>query len=437
VGNRLQVSHVAATAPEKFSGVPHQDATQQAGYGPQFETFLRDAQRTVSAAPTHAAPWQALDFLKTGGVPRVHREAGRDLFARLRTWLRSSQTVEHALPPVAPPQLFVPVAAQESMRGPVTRGQALAITSPQAITGIGEMTGPMALDEYPHPPQDNGRGMHWIPTLGSPPNVVDRFVRELQNMHMKWSVFLNDGTNVGTNDYLVRKLVSAGIMPVMRVYTPGLVPLEGDLESMVRHYVNLGVRYFQLYNEPNLTVETGGRAPNVNRYLDLWLPAAKTVTKAGGLPGFGALSPQGEYDDRKFLRDALRAIKERGEVSALDHAWLAIHNYTGPRPLSDPDGFLRFEQYHQIMQEELGRSLPIIGTEGGTQVTDRVSNEQQVQMVTGAYDYMRHRQPYNFAYTYWLLANEAGGGRDPEFSRYALFRPDGPSPLVDALKAMA
>ncbi len=256
-------------------------------------------------------------------------------------------------------------------------------------------------------------------------------------MHMKWAVFLNDQASVGANDYLVRKLNKAGIMPILRVHTPGLAPVQGDLTTMTKHYLDLGVQYFQLYNEPNLMVETGGRQPDVDRYLDLWLPAAEEVSKAGGLPGFGALSPQGEADDRQFLREALRSVRGRGKLDVLNRAWLAMHNYTGPRPLADPDGFRRFEQYNQIMQEELGRALPIIGTEGGTHVSSHVSEDRQVEMVTGAYDYMRHRQPYNFAYTYWIIANEAGGGRDAEFSRHALFRPDGNSPLVDALKALA
>jgi len=399
-----------------------------------------DQDGTWRQAPPPSSPasqWQSLHFLKTSGVPKVRIQAGADPFVRLRAWLRSvSVTHENPkgiFPIPAEPGTSVESAPNVSARTSSVQALAPAYNTP-SINGV---THPLSLDEYPRPPADNGRGMHWIPTLSSSPQVVDRFVKELQDMHMKWAVFLNDGTNVGANDYLVRKLSTAGIEPIMRVYTPGLVPTNGDLAGMVKHYGALGVRYFQLYNEPNLRVETGGQPPDVQRYLDLWLPAAEVVTKAGGLPGFGALSPQGEYDDRQFLRDALRAIKARGKESALDHAWLAIHNYTGPRPLDDPNGFLRFRQYNRIMRDELGRSLPIIGTEGGTHVSSQVSENQQTKMVVGAYNYMRHRQPYNFAYTYWIIANEAGGGRDPEFSRYALFRRDGASPLVDALKAMA
>jgi hypothetical protein len=47
---------------------------------------------------------------------------------------------------------------------------------------------------------------------------------------------------------------------------------------------------------------------------------------------------------------------------------------------------------------------------------------------------MKNREPYNFAYTYWIIANEEGGGADRSFSHQALFKPNQVSPLVQALK---
>ena len=117
----------------------------------------------------------------------------------------------------------------------------------------------------------------------------------------------------------------------------------------------------------------------------------------------------------------------------LDRAWLGMHNYTGPRPLDDPDGFLRFRQYDTTIRAALGHSIPIIGTEGGTHITEDVSEDRQVAMVTGAYNYMRQREPYNFAYTYWIIAN----GHDRAWDEHALIRPDGPTALAQALKQMA
>lgn len=305
---------------------------------------------------------------------------------------------------------------------------------------------PMALSEFPRPQGDNGRGMHWVPITSTASDVVDRFVKEAREMKIKWMVILNDDANVGANDYLVKRLVANGIMPIMRIYTPGGRPIQGDVEALVNHYRQLGVQYYQLYNEPNLNVESPNGVPNVDEYLDRWIPAAKKVAKAGGLPGLGALSPGGNFDDIEFLKQTLDRIKQRGEIRVLDNAWLSMHNYTLNHPLDyskDSNGFLKFRWYDSIVREKLGRQMPIISTEGGTHIGSAddktfppIDEAKQVDMVTGAFRYMKNREPYNFAYTYWLIANEEGGGTDTAFSHQALFKREGQSPLVDALKKL-
>jgi hypothetical protein len=49
----------------------------------------------------------------------------------------------------------------------------------------------------------------------------------------------------------------------------------------------------------------------------------------------------------------------------------------------------------------------------------------------------RPHEPYFFANTLWVLANQAGGGHDPQWEKNALIRPDGTSPIVDALRSVA
>jgi hypothetical protein len=254
---------------------------------------------------------------------------------------------------------------------------------------------------------------------------------------MKWVTFLNNGSNIGNNDYLVRQLKANGLEPVMRVYVPGMSEISGDLGAMVRHYKALGVNYFQLYNEPNHSVENAGQYPDVNRYLDRWIPAAKTVVENGGLPGFGALSPGGEFKDTDFLAQALDGLKARGQLGLLDRAWLSIHNYQGDRPVGDTEGFTRFKVYADILQQKLGRLMPMIGTEGGTFTAGPEDEPRRVQLVTDAYRYMNTREPYNFAYSYWVIANGQGGGHDSAWEWQALFRNDGTSPLVEALQSLS
>ncbi len=302
--------------------------------------------------------------------------------------------------------------------------------------------GPMRLADYPRPAGDNGRGVHWIPTPSQRKSVVDRFVGEADEMGMRWVVFLNQGASIGDNDYLVQQLAGRGMMPVMRVLTHRGAPLRQDITAMVQHYRQLGVRYFQLYNEPNLPSENQDQDPSVDRYLDLWLPAAKQVLAGGGLPGLGSLAPGAEVDDVEFLRQTLQGIKARGERQVLDRAWVGVHNYllgSPERPVAEDPGFQRPRLYDQVVREELGRSLPIIGTEGGIPA-DRPAGwvDASTDRLLGAFELVAEgQQPYLFAYTYWLIANEEGGGDDPAFRDQALIRPEGDSPLAAALKRIA
>jgi len=400
-----------------------------------------------AASLPRARPWQQTHYLATAAVHKVYRQPGRvpttaspadeDKDAK---GMPLDETIPASTLPLVQSSSarLISAAPDATSVSPMRSTRAHAA---KAKDNAGPIAGqkPMAVSEYPRPPADNGWGMHWIPTVSSAPEVVDRFVREAKEMGMKWMVLLNEGTQTGANDYLVTRLVENGIMPVMRIYAPGLAPIEGDIEGMVRHYRQLGVSYFQLYNEPNLRLENDGAEPSVDRYLDVWIAAAKRVVAAGGLPGFGALSPQGEVDDRTFLARALEGLKERGEAWLLDRGWLSMHNYAGPLPLDNPDGFLRFRQYADILKEGLGRLIPIVGTEAGTYVNEQVDEARQTDLVSGAYRYMASlAEPYTFSYTYWIIANQAGGGHDPSFEWQALFKRNGwVSPLVDALKRLA
>jgi hypothetical protein len=280
---------------------------------------------------------------------------------------------------------------------------------------------------FPTPRGNNGWGMHWIPTVSQERGVVDRFVAEAVRMHVKWVVFLNEGGNIGDNDYLVDRLVANGIMPVMRLYQSTISPYGGDVGRMVAHYRAKGVYYYQIYNEPNVNVENGQGFASPNQYAVAWAATARQVMSNGGLPGFGAFSPGGEYNHYEFLDRTLRALKFNGDAHLLNHAWLSVHNYHGLRRYDDPDGFLLFRKYDEIVRSHLGRSLPMIGTEGGSYSPDR---EVEKQFIIYQYTYMRNAEPYFLAFSYWLLANREGGGHDSNWEWQALFQPGFVHPAV-------
>ena len=289
---------------------------------------------------------------------------------------------------------------------------------------------PLPVLAYPRPPNDNGWGMHWMPTVSQEVWAVDRFVAEAERMNIKWVVFLNESGDLHSNEYLVEKLVAANIMPVMRVYRDSVLLYDGDVGRLVQHYRPRGVYYYQLYNEPNVNIENNQGFANPNHYAQNWAIEARKVVANGGLPGIGALSPGGEYNHLEFTERMLRAIIFNGDEDLLNRTWISLHNYHGVRAKDDLGGFLMFREYNRIVRSEIGRSLPIIGTEGGSYSENP---DHVIDLVRYQYGYMKQAQenePYYFAITWWLIANKAGGGFDSTWEWQALFQPGYTHPVV-------
>ncbi len=283
---------------------------------------------------------------------------------------------------------------------------------------------PVGLDRFPRPPQDNGWGIHWVPTLhAQPTETVDRFVAEVARLGIKWVKIMQADQPKVEHEYLIRSLVKRDMMPILRVYRADNTPYE-HLEALVRQAVPLGVHYFELYNEPNVSGEAGGwragESISPERLADNWLLAAEAVVRAGGLPGTPALAPGGNYEDTAFLGAFLRRIVARGQKEILTKSWIALHNYFLNHPLDYPEepvnlqsvplsaqeiaqrglseaevrsinaaransrrprsqggyyrgstiqqdsnAFRKFEAYEAIVRQEVGFTMPILSTEGG------------------------------------------------------------------------
>src|SRR5690554_5395931 len=96
----------------------------------------------------------------------------------------------------------------------------------------------MQISDFPRPPEDNGRGIHWSALAYHPVGRdLDFWINELTAMHMKWVKLLDDGN--GSSLELCRRLLDAGIMPVVRLFrqqpNPGRIgPREaGGLRKLV------------------------------------------------------------------------------------------------------------------------------------------------------------------------------------------------------------
>lgn len=350
-------------------------------------------------------------------------------------------------------------------------------------------TANISLAQYPRPANDNGRGIHYAPTaLGQATEVVDRLVGELLDLNIKWVKIMQADIPKVEDRYLIEQLVENDIEPILRIYQPYNDPYE-NLTPLVASAHKMGVNYFELYNEPNISGFPGGwhdgEQISVDRILTLWIPAAETIKKEGGYPGLPTLAPGGSYEDMKFLGEFLDGLKDRGRTDLLEKAWIPLHNYFLNHPLDyptdpvnlqsvplteaeikarglsaeqvqaindararekvkstyrvgetiheDSNGFKKFEAYGKIFFDRFGYYIPIISTEGGAIAGDfqdprypPVTDDDVTNMTVSAYRAMLTDAPaYYFAFTPWLLANGAGSHWDPAWEGAAWYKVDG------------
>ena len=223
---------------------------------------------------------------------------------------------------------------------------------------------------------------------------------------------------------------------------------------------------------------------------------------SGGFPSLPGLSPGGSYDDVRFLRAFLRRVIELGGDAVLRSSWAALHNYWLNHPIGypqdqvnllstplsadeiarrkltpeevslinkarsisrlprsqggyyvgdtvdkDSNGFRKFEAYAQVIEQETGRLMPVITTEGGVIPGSdedprypKTTDDDVATQTVDAFRYMVQEAPdYYFAFSPWLIANSAGGSTDNRWERAAWYRgPQGePAPVVGAVKRLA
>lgn len=242
----------------------------------------------------------------------------------------------------------------------------------------------MQIADFPRPPDDNGRGIHWSARVYHPSNEpthvaaktagdpqyamsariyrspfagqegdpaalavrwsaaphdvtageLDFWISELQATHIKWVKLLDDGG--GSSLEICQRMLQAGIMPIVRLFKecPNPRGLGGREFETVSRLVAVGVRYFETNNEPDLPAEWEGKTMPSN-WLDIvvdnFIREADEILQRGGLPALPAMGP-GSTDNpiARVIARGRRDLFERG-------AWVAIHNYTLNHPLDYPD----------------------------------------------------------------------------------------------------
>ncbi len=101
--------------------------------------------------------------------------------------------------------------------------------------------------------------------------------------------------------------MNMGITPIVRLWRPrfGAAPFNAELRALTDMYLNVGVKWFEFYNEPNLGVEwPEGFEPDwrntagvIVPLMENWLVWAEYIISRGGYPGF---IPLAESDNLPF-----------------------------------------------------------------------------------------------------------------------------------------
>ncbi len=98
-------------------------------------------------------------------------------------------------------------------------------------------------------------------------------------------------------------LLAANITPIVRIYRPQFSdkPADAQAYASIQSYISAGVRWFELWNEPNLGnewashLEPGLDPENIEVYIapmmNHWIEWAERVIEMGGYPGFISLGP--------------------------------------------------------------------------------------------------------------------------------------------------
>lgn len=192
--------------------------------------------------------------------------------------------------------------------------------------------------------------------------------------------------------------------------------------------------YIQIGNEPNIPEDWKDKQQgSPEQFGDWWARYANAVAAGGGYPGLPGLSPNattpgvaaGEDSQNAYYERMLEHVNEKDPAS-LDRAWTAAHPYhVNDAKGASQDALDQLDALNEINRKLLGRSLPVVTTEGGTP-PDRPAERRAEDGAQVRADMAREAQSKNRP---WLLGGTADwiltGGNDPRWQGQELYNKDG------------
>jgi len=198
----------------------------------------------------------------------------------------------------------------------------------------------MKLSEYPRPPADNGRGIHWSPSQyqwGRKDWLT--WQKRILELGFKW-IKVNVPPDYNA-EAITKRLIDIGVMPVCRFIRKNPTRIDGSIAKTIERLVKLGVRYFETNNEPDADVEwVGYRRPSKweEVVIQNLIHDANLLHSLGAFPAFVAFNT-GPTEPRNPIQILLdtpggREIFDKG-------LWVSLHNYGKGRPINYPNDRVR------------------------------------------------------------------------------------------------
>ena len=207
----------------------------------------------------------------------------------------------------------------------------------------------MRLDQYQW--SHNPRGMH------NKRAYIGVETARMAAMKLGWVKLVAGGHEY---DQECIRMIQNNITPIVRLWRQqfGYGPFDADMVTSWSEYIKSGVRWFEYYNEPNLSVEWPAATPPDYRnisgciapLMQNWLNWAELIISMGGYPAFPALSETvGNSEDvSSWLLALFQYLSDnyydRFRNIANNGMWFATHPYFYNHFYQEAGGPLRMRQ---------------------------------------------------------------------------------------------
>ncbi len=334
------------------------------------------------------------------------------------------------------------------------------------------------ISTFPKPQNDTGIGIFWTGEVFHYDiylSTITQQISLLKNMDVSWIGMFATPDSMPQSIEFARTMKQNDIEPIVRIWhSQGDASLytQSELDE-ISQYIQAGVSYIDIDNEPNNSPGFGGGTcqdtpPNL---MGLWTKDALAVQKKGGLPIFPELLPGATCYDMDVLNASFQWLQSNqcqladGSTNSCLNLFDATHSNGHPAvmglhtyswnndrnpdgsPVLDPgNGTTRFIWYDNVVRQYLGRSVPILSTEGGPAPSapngDGRDNYSDVIKAEANFQ-LQNSAPYFFNTAFWLgltYPQSPDGqnpfGADAWFDAQTLLEEPTYSPTIDALRSL-